>query len=104
MENPENYPKTNITLKMLIDSGLFIPGQRVFSQDGSVSGFLNTDGSITVHLKDQDKTFEYLSGAARYIEKRSLNGWLYWHVLVDGQKVALDTFRDQYLDQNSTTS
>ncbi|SDX36676.1 hypothetical protein SAMN05444410_11451 [Hydrobacter penzbergensis] len=89
--------KTSITLKMLIDVGLLHAGQEIFCENPSIKGVINLDGSITVNVDGKDCHFEYLSGAARHIEKRSLNGWLYWHTSIEGEKFCIGSFRDQYL-------
>lgn len=89
--------KTNVTLSMLIDRGIILPGAELVCPNPKVSGTLNLDGSITVTIEGKEKNFQYLSGAARYIEKRSLNGWLYWSTVIDGKKRNLGDFRDQYL-------
>ena len=100
MEKPtDNLHKTNITLKMLIESQILLAGQEIFCSNPSVNGFLNSDGSITVFINGRNKVYDYLSGAARHIEGRSLNGWIYWYVLRDGEKVPLGNFRDQYLNR-----
>jgi len=89
--------KTNVTLKMLLDSKILSPGLELTCANPDVNGELNADGSITVFYHSQRKKFDYLSGAARFIEKKSLNGWLYWDVVHDGTRKNLGAFRDQYL-------
>ena len=94
------FEKTSITLKMLIDVGLLHEGQEIFCENPSVKGVINVDGSITVNIDGKDYHFDYLSGAARYIEKRSLNGWLYWYIALDGGRRSIGSFRDQYLNRS----
>lgn len=89
--------KTNVTLKMLLNSGILSKGLSLLCNNPDVSGTLNDDASITIQVGGKEKTFEFLSGAARFIEKRSLNGWIYWSVIVDGERRNLSDFRDQYL-------
>lgn len=89
--------KTNVTLKMLLDSGILSAGLALVCDNPNVSGILNGDGSITIWLDGKEKKFDFLSGAARFIEKRSLNGWLYWEVIIEGERRNLGDFRDQYL-------
>ncbi|HEU4551714.1 MAG TPA: hypothetical protein VFS25_02730 [Chitinophaga sp.] len=92
--------KTNVTLKMLLDSGILTAEQELVCENPNVRGMLNGDGTITVRLEDIERRFDFLSGAARFIEKRSINGWLYWGTLVNGIKHNLGDFRDQYLELN----
>lgn len=92
-----NLDKTSITLKMLIDANLISPGQEVVCSRPDVKGTIKEDGSLIVTFEGKERVFPFLSGAARYIEKRSLNGWIYWHITINSQIVKLDAFRDQYL-------
>lgn len=89
--------KTNITLKMLIDSGIILPGTELFCANPAVKGILVQNGSIKVYINGKEKVFEYLSGAARHIEKRSINGWVYWQTMTQDGRVALSIFRDKYI-------
>jgi Restriction Enzyme Adenine Methylase Associated len=89
--------KTNISLKMLIDSGILNEGQEIFCRNPNIKGIINNDGSITLDINDKKMAFGYLSGAARFIEKISLNGWLYWHVIHNNEKQPIGIFRDEYL-------
>jgi hypothetical protein len=94
--------KTNVTLSMLIDSGIILPGAELVCPNPKVRGLLNPDGSIQVIIDGKEKTFQFLSGAARYIEKRSLNGWLYWSTMIDGERQNLGDFRDQFLKMHNS--
>lgn len=90
--------KTNVTLKMLVDSDILSAGTSLTCRNPEAIGKLNDDGSITVWYCSQKKKFDYLSGAARFIEKKSINGWLYWEVIVNGERQNLGDFRDLYLE------
>ncbi|MEJ5829053.1 hypothetical protein V7S65_20990 [Chitinophaga sp. CCNWYY40] len=101
MANNNSLQKTNVTLKMLLDTKILSQGQQIFCTKPDIHGILNEDGSITIIIEGKQKGFDFLSGAARHIEKRSLNGWTYWWVVVNGEKYSLDGFRDQYLKTQS---
>jgi hypothetical protein len=92
-----NLEKTSISLKMLLEVGLIQPGQEVSCGNQECSGSINSDGSLRIIFKGNEKNFPYLSGAARYVEKRSINGWLYWFVVENGQITTFDDLRQQYL-------
>lgn len=94
--------KTSITLRMLFDAGLLKVGQEVFSANPEASGVINKDGSLKVFYQGREKNFPFLSGAARYVENRSLNGWIYWFVEEGGQRKSLDSIREQYLKMKDT--
>lgn len=83
---------------MLIDKGLLFADAELSCHRPTARATVNSDGSVTVFVKDTQKVFDYLSGAARFVEDKSLNGWLYWFVTVGGKKVPLDHLRDKFLD------
>lgn len=92
------FETTAITLKMILESGILKPNSELFVLSNSeVEGILNADGSITVYLNGLKKVFPYPSGAARYVEKKSINGWLYWYVNTEGEKQSLSFYRDKYI-------
>lgn len=93
----EHFAKTNVTIKMLLESRVLRPGTELFCPNSTVKGFINHDGSISVIIANQEMSFESLSGAAKYIEGRSINGWIYWLTNTDNGPVALSGFRDVYL-------
>jgi hypothetical protein len=90
-----------ITLSMIIDAGILSPGIKVYSvMNKQITGILNSDGSITLKIKDEIKNFPFPSGAARAIENRSLNGWIYWQVLDSGEYRDLGFFREIFSKRN----
>lgn len=89
--------KTNVTLKMLIESKILSPGIELICAKPGIKALLNKDGSIKVFVDGNNKVFEYLSGAARYIEKKSVNGWIYWRTVTREGQVPLSEFRDKYI-------
>ena len=83
---------------MLIENGILSPGQPLVCGNPDATGILNADGSIKVfYRQEEEKLFDFLSGAARYIEGRSINGWIYWQVPANEGTVPLSDFRDQYI-------
>jgi len=85
---------------MIIDSGILIAGTDVFAiNNKKTRGKLNRDGSITVKINGEDIVCPYPSGAARTIEKKSLNGWIYWCILDSGSYNNLTYYRDIYTKQ-----
>jgi len=90
---------TNITLKMILDSGLIEPGTNIYlSSHPEVKGKINSDGSITLPLDRQDKVFHSPSGAARAVVKLSVNGWTFWKLLINNEYKELSFLREQYND------
>lgn len=87
---------------MLFDAGHLKVGQEVFSANPEATGIINKDGTLKVFYQDREKNFPFLSGAARYIENRSLNGWIYWFIEVDGQRESLDSIRELYLKSKNS--
>jgi len=89
---------SDITLKMIIDSGLIKPDTKVFaSSNPEISGKINHDGSISLFVDNQQKTFPYPSGAARSIVRISVNGWIFWKIMDSGQLKELSYFKKEYI-------
>lgn len=90
---------TNITLKMILDSGLIEPGTCIYSSSQpQVKGKINSDGSITLLLDKEDKVFQSPSGAARAVVKLSVNGWIFWKLLINNEYKELSVLRKLYND------
>jgi len=92
-----------ITLEMIINQGLISPDIPVYGPNRETSsGILNANGSISITVLGKAKTYPYPSGAARAIEKMSLNGWLYWHINDNGTYRNLDYFRKKYVESKNS--
>lgn len=88
----------DITLKMIIDSGLIKPDTKVYASSiPEISGKINHDGSITLLIDNQQKNFPFPSGAARSIVKTSVNGWIFWKIMDSGQLKDLSYFKKEYI-------
>jgi len=88
---------TNITLKMVVDSGLIKPDTTIYSQSHpQVIGKINSDGSITLIMDNQNKVFISPSGAARRVVKLSVNGWTFWKIFIDNEYKELSVLREKY--------
>lgn len=99
MIREETIETTAITLKMIIDKGILKPNSLIVSlANSNVLGKLNEDGSLTITFQGQERSFPYPSGAARFVEKKSLNGWLYWCVAEKDCYKALSYYRKKYLE------
>lgn len=91
----------DITIKMLVDEGILKAGTKIYGLN-NFSGTLNDDGTIILTINDQVRTFPFPSGAARAVEKRSLNGWTYWKVMDEHTKTLkeLTYYREKYIEIN----
>lgn len=88
---------TNITLKMIVNSGLIKPDTTIYSlSQPQVMGKINTDGSITLVINNQNKTFISPSGAAREVVKLSVNGWTFWKIFIDNEYKELSILREKF--------
>lgn len=93
----------SITLKMIIDSGILKSGIKVYSVTNEKNtGILNADGSITLEIKNEVRNFPFPSGAARAIENRSLNGWIYWTIKESNSYKELSYYRNLYEESKKT--
>lgn len=89
----------SITLKMIIDGGILHAGIKLYTpSNDKVFGTLNLDGSITLEINNDLKKFYSPSGAARAIEKKNLNGWIYWRVRESNTYQDLRYFRNKYIE------
>jgi hypothetical protein len=85
---------TEITLKMIVESGLLKPETTIYSSTKPpVSGKINNDGSITISF---NRKFTSLSGAAKAITDSSVNGWRFWRVRIGDEYKELTFFREEY--------
>jgi len=88
---------TNVTLKMIIDSGLIEPDTKIYSSSQpEIIGNVKEDGTITLFIDNQDKVFYSPSGAARAVVNLSVNGWTFWKLLIDNKYLELSSLRELY--------
>lgn len=85
---------------MLIDGGILPVGSELACKNPDVRGILNGDGSLKVFFNGKEKILSFPSGAARFIENRSINGWIYWQVVTKDGNINLSEFRDKYIQAN----
>ena len=87
----------DITLKMLIEAGAILPNTKVYaSKDHEIVGNINSDGSISLIINNQEKKYPFPSGAARAITKSSVNGWLFWRINISGAYIELANIKKDY--------
>lgn len=73
-----NIILTEITIKMLLESGLVEPGTIIYSDTKPVkTAKINSDGLISIDIDGNRKLYPYPSGAARAIVNLSVNGWTF---------------------------
>jgi hypothetical protein len=87
----------DITLKMIIDTGIIKIGTKVYSSpNNEIVGTLDKEGAITFEIDNEIKTFPFPSGAGRAITKTSINGWKFWRILEDGIYNELTYYKEKY--------
>jgi hypothetical protein len=86
---------SNTTLKMLLDASIITPGQPVHPVNGkSYVGEIIRTGELVVSIAGELRTFKSPSGAAKAVEKSSINGWRYWGIKQDdGNLIPLSDYR-----------
>ncbi len=88
---------SSITLKMLLDTGILKAGTRLYAEsDNSIVANLSPDGNIVLNINNEVIVKQSLSGAARAITGKSLNGWLFWSIDESGVMQTLSFFRSKY--------
>lgn len=91
---------TNVTLKMLIDAGVIKADTEIYSSSQpEIIGKIKSNGSISILLGSQYKTFHSPSGAAKAILKVSVNGWIFWKILFENEYKELSFLRELYLNK-----
>lgn len=82
---------------MIIDVGLIKPNTKVYaSTTNDINGIINKDDSLSLRINDKEINFPYPSGAARAITKTSVNGWIFWRILDNGEYKELKSYKDKY--------
>ena len=88
---------SSVTLKMLLDAGILKAGTRLYAEsDNSVVANLEPDGNIRLNIDNEVVVKQSLSGAARALTGKSINGWLFWSVSESGALRTLSSFRYKY--------
>lgn len=98
-----DFDAPGTTIKMLVDEGILKAGSTVYgSLANNVSGILSEDGDISLVIDNKFRKFPFPSGAARAVEKRSLNGWIYWKIMDEDTNTfkELKYYRDKYVALN----
>ncbi|MCB9044677.1 MAG: hypothetical protein H6550_00930 [Chitinophagales bacterium] len=92
-----------ITIKDLLEKGIICDGTKVFSNSSNIEGTIQSNGDIQIEIKGVTRIFPFPSGAARAVEGKSLNGWIYWKIYdSDTQSYKeLDFYRKKYLQKHS---
>jgi hypothetical protein len=93
---------TEITIKMLIDSGILEVNTKIYSNSKPVViGTIDIDGLIQLKIGNELKKFPYLSGAARAVVNLSVNGWKFWRIERDKKMIELSELRKVYVQKTS---
>ena len=91
---------TEITLKMIIESGVMKPDTIIYSDSEPViCGKINDQGLIVLTIENEIKIFPYPSGAARAIINLSVNGWKFWKVKFGDEMKELSYYRELFKQQ-----
>lgn len=89
---------TEISLKMIVESGLITPGTVIYSSsEPQATAKINADGSVSLYINGSLKTYAYPSGAARAVTKLSVNGWTFWKIAVENEYKELAFLREQFV-------
>lgn len=92
-----NIILTEITIKILLESGLVEPGTIIYSDTKPVkTAKINSDGLISIDIDGNRKLYPYPSGAARAIVNLSVNGWTFWKIKINGELKEISYLRTIY--------
>lgn len=86
-----------ITLQNLLDAGILKAGIRIYAEtDSNLIATLSHSGNILLDINGSIVEKQSLSGAAKAITGKSINGWLFWKAEEAGRLETLSFFRDKY--------
>lgn len=96
----KNIEITEITIKMLFESGIIKPNTILYSDTHPVfMATINQEGLIVIKKEGKIKAFPYPSGAARAIVNLSVNGWKFWRIKLNDKLTVLSDLREIYRNQ-----
>lgn len=79
----------------LIESGLLIPGSTLSDPDRRVHARVKADGTLsTVDARGEHRGSIHQVGAA-VTGAPACNGWVFWHIDIEGRRVPIDHLRQQ---------
>lgn len=92
-----NIALTEITLKMLFDSGIIKEGMIFFAvTDENRTAKINSEGSLEFELNGNNVSFPFPSGAAKALTGLNVNGWKFWKTIVNDETLEISDFRKMY--------
>ena len=88
---PGKRSEPRIPFGSLIERGLLIPGEKLYSQNGRHIAKVRADGTLIAHdaRGSIHQVGSILEGAP------SCNGWTYWSFKRDGNKMPIDVLRQK---------
>lgn len=78
----------------LVERGMITPGTTLSCSKGKFKAKVRADGQL-IPESDQKTRGSIHKIGAMLQDAPSCNGWTFWHVEQEGQKVVIDTFREQ---------
>ncbi|TAK12667.1 MAG: site-specific DNA-methyltransferase [Anaerolineae bacterium] len=93
--SPNPRKQARLPFGRLVESGLLIPGQRLFlRKSGEISAMVRADGML-----EYNRQRFSIHKLARELVNGPANGWEVWHYEQDGQRLPIDHLRQQLRDQ-----
>lgn len=97
----EKLNVSEVTIKMLLDSGLVNPGDMIVSDTSpAVTAVINAKGEIEFDVNGAKKVFAYPSGAARAVVNLSVNGWKFWKIKKEENYIELSALRNVLVEMH----
>jgi len=84
-----------VAIADLLEAELIAPGDRLYTRGGSSIASVGADGFIRLG----DERYESPSAAGSAVAGHAINGWTYWRVDRDADRVPLSVLRDQLTRQ-----
>jgi len=92
---PSRRSAPRIPFGALIETGLLLPGALLADPSGRISAKVKADGTVSISSPAGDVRGSIHQVGAAVQGAPSCNGWTFWHMDFDGQRLPIDHLRQQ---------
>lgn len=86
-----------VSVPEMIEAGAFVVGESFYFRTGEAVAVLQMDGRLSYNGEIMD--MHSCAAKAREVKAKRLNGFDYWYVMRDGQRVSIAQVREEYRQQ-----
>jgi len=99
LKYPFETKKPKVPFGTLIENGLILPGEKIFSKDKKYSADVLANGTI---IYEKNISGSIHSVSAEILKKTSNNGWNYWYIERNNELRCIDDIRQEFIEKNIT--